>query len=79
MNLKELFKEFKEGMEDFNKNITIIINVILLTFVYIAGIGIPSILAKMFGKHFLDTSNKDTYWSDLSLKKKPLKEYYKQF
>ena len=39
-------KEFKKGFEEFSSNITIIINSILLTLVYLIGIGITSIIAK---------------------------------
>ena len=78
-NIKQFFNGFKEGAVDFNKNLTTLINVILLTLVYIIGIGIPSIIAKVSGKHFFDTSRRDTYWLDLNIKKKPLEEYYKQF
>lgn len=78
---REFFDGFKIGVKTFNQTITAIINTILLTFVYVVGIGIPSIIAKLFGKHFLDIkpSKKDTYWSDLNIKTKPLNEYYKQF
>lgn len=79
MNLKHFSNEFKKGMSDFNSNIITIINVTLLIFVYITGIGITSLIAKIFGKHFLDISKKDTYWSDLVTEKKSIKEHYKQF
>ncbi len=82
MILKNFFKGFKKGMSDFGQNITIIVNSILLTIVYIIGIGITSIIAKIFKKHFLDTKiskEKKSYWSELDLKKKPLDNYYRQF
>jgi len=58
-----------------------IINSILLTIVYLIGVGITSIIAKLFRKQFLDVklSKKDTYWCDLNLKSKPIEEYYRQF
>ncbi len=76
------FKGFKKGMKLFGDNIALIINSILLSVVYLIGVGITSIVAKLVGKHFLDTKiNKEakTYWSDLDLKKKPINEYYRQF
>jgi len=72
---------FKKGMGNFGHNIALIINTILLTFVYLIGVGLTSIFAKIVGKHFLEIklSKKDSYWSDLNLKKKPIEKYYRQF
>lgn len=80
--MKEFFKGFKIGQKKFGEDIAIIINSILLSFVYLIGVGLTSIFAKIFGKHFLDLKvdeNKKTYWSELNLGKKPLEEYYRQF
>jgi len=72
---------FKKGMGNFGQNISLIINTILLSFVYIVGVGSSAIAAKLFGKRFLETrlSKKDSYWSDLNLKKKSIEKYYRQF
>lgn len=78
--MKLFLKGFKKGMKGFGENITVIINSILLSFVYFIGVGPTSIIAKLFGKHFLDLKySKDSYWSDLNLKKKKLEDYYRQF
>ena len=80
--IKKFLKGFKKGMHDFGQNIAVIINSVLLFFVYIIGVGLTSLFAKIFGKHFLQTKrskNEETYWSDLNLKKKPIEEYYRQF
>jgi hypothetical protein len=80
--IKEFFKGFKEGIESFVGNIKIIVNTVLLSIVYIIGIGLTSIFAKILGKHFLDmklSTKQETYWSELGLKKKPADEYYKLF
>lgn len=78
--LKSFLKGFGKGMGNFGENISLIINVILLTFVYLIGVGLTSIVAKIFRKHFLETKlSKESYWSDLNLKKKPTKDYYRQF
>ena len=78
---KRFFNGFKKGMRKFGNYISLIINTTLLTFVYLIGVGLTSIFAKIIGKHFLEMkiSKKSTYWSDLNLKKKPIKEYYRQF
>lgn len=79
--LNKFFKGFKEGLKDFSSNISIIINTLLLFIVYLIGVGITSIIAKLFKKHFLDIklSKKKSYWTNLNLKKKRIGEYYKQF
>ena len=72
----------KKGMGSFGFNIALIINTVLLTFVYIIGIGFTSIIAKIFKKHFLElkvSKNKESYWQNLNLKKRPIEEYYRQF
>ncbi len=79
--VKQFFKGFKQGMENFGKSIALTVTTVLLSFVYLIGVGSTHIVAKLFGKHFLETklSKKGTYWSDLNLKKKLIKEYYRQF
>jgi len=79
---KNFFSGVKEGMEMFGKNISIIINSVLLSLVYFIGVGITSISAKLFNKKFLEMkieANKESYWSYLNLTKKPINEYYRQF
>ena len=67
--------------KSIGKIIVIIINSILLTIVYFIGVGLTSIIAKIFKKNFLDLkiSKKKTYWTNLNLKKELIKNYYKQF
>lgn len=79
--MSNFYKEIQEGMKIFGLNIGFIINTILLAVVYILGVGITSLIAKISGKHFLDMKlNKDkSYWGDLNLKKEPIKNYYRQF
>lgn len=79
--IRQFYRGFKGGMKKFGENIALIINTILLFFVYLIGVGITSIVAKIVGKHFLEKklSKKDTYWNSLKLKKKPIEEYYRQF
>ena len=84
MKLKQFLKGFKLGMEEFGSNIAIIINSILISIVYLIGVGFTSIIAKLSGKHFLETKTSikkhtRTYWSELNLKKKPIEDYYRQF
>ena len=79
---KAFFTGLKQGMKEFGENINLIVNSVLLLFVYIIGVGITSLIAKIVGKHFLErklSKEAKTYWSDLNIKRKPLKEYYRQF
>lgn len=76
------FSLFKKKAKGFSKILTLIINSILLSIVYVVGVGFTSIIAKLSGKHFLDirlSKKKNSYWSNLNLKKKPIKEFYRQF
>jgi len=80
--LKQFVNGLKTGTKNFGENISVLINSILLVIVYIIGVGITFIFAKLSRKHFLDTKiskKRETYWSDLNLKKKPIEEYYRQF
>ena len=78
--LKQFLRGVRKVMRNFGYNIALIINTILLFFVYVVGVGFTSIIAKIFGKHFLETKlKKDSYWSDLNLKKRPIEDYYRQF
>ena len=73
---------FKEGFRSFGHVVVNIVNFVLLFFVYFIGVGITALVAKVFGKHFLDLKmNKGakSYWMDLNLGKKPQEEYYRQF
>jgi len=79
--LRQFLTGFKSGISAFGHNTALIVNTILLAFVYFLGVGITSIIAKIFRKHFLDMkrSKEPTYWSDLNLRKKPINENYRQF
>ncbi len=82
MNFKQILKEFRKGMELFAKSIAVFVNSVLLSVVYFLGVGITTVLAKLFKKKFLKTKldkESDTYWQDFDLKKKKIGEYYRQF
>ena len=80
--LKLFWKGLKEGFHSFGTTINTIINTLLLLVIYLVGVGLTSLFAKLVRKHFLEmilSKNRLSYWSDLNLKKKPMKEYYRQF
>lgn len=81
-NLKLFWKGFVQGSKGFGHVVTGIINFILLFFVYFIGVGVTSIFAKIFKKHFLKIRLKKdvtSYWEPLNLGKRSKEEYYKQF
>jgi len=81
-NASQLFHGLKKGMKDFGSCISTLINSILLTAVYLIGVGLTATVAKLKRKHFLDMEldkKSKTYWSELNLKKKPVDDYYRQF
>lgn len=76
------FWGLKKGMHLFGQNIATIVNTILLFMVYLIGIGLTAIFAKIKRKKFLETKiskDKNSYWSDFNLSKKPMEDYYRQF
>tara|TARA_Y100000310_G_scaffold336305_1_gene420452 strand:- start:261 stop:503 length:243 start_codon:yes stop_codon:yes gene_type:complete len=80
--MKIFIEGFKEGQSEFGETIAVIINSILLTFVYVFGVGLTSIIGKIMGKRFLHSEkekNKKSYWKDLNLEKEKIENYYKQF
>ena len=82
MSAKEFFSGFKKGFLNFGHNIGLIVNAILLSFVYIVGVGLTAIAARLVGKKFFETKlekDSETYWNELNIKKRETEKYYKQF
>lgn len=83
MNKINLFFEgIKQGFRNFSHTITNIINFFLLLAVYIFGIGIVSVISKLFGKHFLDlkkSGNNKSNWHEHKVTKQPIEKYYRSF
>ncbi len=78
--MKQFITGLKKGMKLFGESLSTVVNTILLLIVYVIGVGLSAVIAKLFKKHFLDfTHDKKSYWSDLNLKKKTMKDYYRQF
>jgi hypothetical protein len=77
--MKKFCQGCKEGFEEYGKSLISIVNVVLLSIVYIIGVGLTSILARISKKRFLDLRAKKSYWISLNPKKKPIEAYYRQF
>jgi len=71
----------KSILNPIAKFISTIVNCILLSLVYFVGIGIVSLVMKLFGKHFLKLKkqNRMSNWDDHELTKQPLENYYRTF
>lgn len=79
-HLNEFTLGFWKGFKQFGHIINNIINFVLLSVVYFIGVGITFLVAKIMGKHFLNTGKKkDTYWVKLNLGKQKMEDYYRQF
>lgn len=81
-NTDSFIKGLKQGFTLFGEIITTAVNFLLLSIVFIIGVGVTSVISKVIRKRFLQIKfDKDqkTYWQTLDLDKKPIKEYYRQF
>jgi len=80
-NLKIFARGFRKGFKDFSDLIANIVNFVLLSVVYFIGVGITSIIAKLFKKGFLNLKkeNKKSYWTNNEVKKGEIEDYYRQF
>ena len=79
---KGFISGLKKGQREFGETIAIIVNSILLSFVYMLAVGTTSVIAKIAGNEFLETKldkEAKTYWSELNIGKRPIEEYYRQF
>ena len=81
MALNRFFHGFRRGLKETGSAIISIINSVLLTVVYLLGVGLPSLAARVFKKEFLETKtgHTSTYWSELNLRKNPIEKYARQF
>jgi len=82
-SIKTFFEGALSGMKLFGGIIVSVINFILLLPAYVIGIGIPSIIAKITGKKFLNLSkpNKkvESYWITKPKKKVDIDDAYNQY
>jgi hypothetical protein len=79
---KQFFTGLKAGMKSFGTCVSTLVNTILLCIVYILGVGVTAIIAKISRKRFLDmdiAKNIKSHWKELNLTKKNINEYYRQF
>lgn len=79
---KDFLLGMKDGSSDFGFGVSKVVNFVLLSFVYVFGVGLTSLVARLKGKHFLrmeiDKGAK-TYFEDEPIMKKDKEEYFRQF
>ena len=70
----------------FGQAVVDFINLVLLFLVYAIGVGVTSVISKLFGKKFLDVKykRKKSYWNDIKdvsekNTSKDKEEYYNQY
>jgi len=77
------FKGFYEGIKEFSAILVGIINFILLLLVYIFGVGMSFVIAKVTRKKLMNLEKFDkkvkSYWIDKKIKKPNIKDAYRQF
>ena len=79
---KSFFSGVREGFTFFGECITTLVNSILLAIVYLIGVGLTSLVSRLFRKSFIDLGLKpksESYWIDASQKKRALDDNYRQF
>lgn len=79
--LRQFFIGFHTGAKKFGSGITAIVNFLLLSLIYVIGVGFTHLFSRFFKKKFLDMKifGRRTYWSDTNLDKKNIEDYYRQF
>ena len=81
-NLKLFFNQIKLGFKEFGEVLSFLINTLLLFLVFVLGIGIIAIIAKLLKKKFLDLypdKNLKSYWVSKVNRNKNLEDSVKPF
>ena len=76
------FADIKEGFKLYGEVIATVVNSVLLTIVYVIGVGLTSIFTKVIGKKFLEMKiddSSETYWNELNIGDEDMDSHYKQF
>jgi hypothetical protein len=79
--IKLFFTGFVRGFKLFGYSFSLIINFVLLFFVYFTGVGLTWFFAKIFKKNFLilRSKNRKTFWIRNKITKKSMEEYKRTF
>ena len=81
--LLSVWQGFRDGFKTLGEDVSTLVNTVLLALVYILGVGITAIIAKIAGKRFLErdiaASNPKTYWNDVEDEHPDLESHFRQF
>jgi len=75
-----ILNQLIEGFKDFGKEVSYLINFLLLTIVYFISVGLTFLLVKIFNYELLKTKpKKNTYWEELNLSEQTFEDCCRQF
>lgn len=80
--MKKIKVDFLDGFKNFGLNFNVIINLVILSLVYLIGIGPSSIVAKSLGKHFLELKlarRRKSYWVKFDAGAPKISNFLRQF
>ena len=78
----KIWEVIKKGFLAFSHFMQMVVNTILLTVVYFVGIGLTSLISKLFGKHYLELKldkNAKSYYKECYSTKRPKEEFYRMY
>ncbi len=82
IHLKLFFRGLKEGFIEFGHAVSGIVNTVVLSVVYLLGVGVTSLAAKIAGKTFMDVRlepGSASYWREFEKKDARIEDAYRQF
>lgn len=79
--MRIFIRGFKKGFSAHGKNLALLVSSLMLSFVYVFGIGMTAMFAKITKKKLIDVGpgKKKSYWAKIRLSTERLDNYYKQF
>ncbi|MBI5393526.1 hypothetical protein HZA96_06680 [Candidatus Woesearchaeota archaeon] len=79
---RRIWQAIKKGFLAFSHFMQKVVNTILLTIVYFVGVGLTSLISKLFGKHYMELKlDKDakSYYKECMSTKKVKEEFYRMY
>lgn len=80
--MKEFFCGFAVGFREFGHSFANAVNCALLFVVYVFGVGVTKVVARLFKRRFLDSNvNEDgaSFWGALNFDSRSIQNFYRQF
>ena len=74
-------KGFGNGFRKFGLSVAEIVNAVLLTIMYVVGVGLAALLVRLSGKSLLNLGRKKqkSYYGEKNIGSEEMEEYYRQF